>query len=165
MKIGPVTPAHHAKILGLNTEFVHWLSPLDQAGLTTLLTQVDYARQIEDGLGVLLGFSSDTTYDTTHGHKCLTWLRARFTRFFYIDRVIIDPGAHGQGLARALYADFEQAARRADSPRLVCEVNTAPIDNPRSHRFHQALGFRPLADVDYPAYNATLRYYEKSLTI
>jgi len=117
-----------------------------------------YKKQIHEADGVLIGYAHDVDYD----HKNLQWLRARFDNFYYIDRIIIHANAQGKGLGQALYADFEAEARRKGLPRLVCEVNTKP-NNPGSHAFHENLGFQALADVDYPDYNATLRYYEKSL--
>ena len=109
-------------------------------------------------MGVLIGYGHDVDYD----HKNLTWLRARFDSFFYIDRVIIDARAQGKSYGRMLYADFEAEARKRGYARLTCEVNSKP-DNPGSHKFHLALGFEPIEDVDYPKYDVTLRYYVKNL--
>lgn len=156
--IGPILKSHHAKILRMNEAFVHWLSPLDEDELTALLDLAHYKKQINAADGVLIGYAHDVDYD----HKNLKWLRARFKQFYYIDRVIISAKAHGQGYGQQLYEDFEAEARRLGLPRLVCEVNTKP-NNPSSHRFHERLGFKTLADVSYPAYDAALRYYEKPL--
>lgn len=161
--IGKITPQHYAQILRMNEEFVHWLAPMDEAELIALLGRAHYARQISDGQGagvggVLIGYAHDVDYD----HKNLRWLRPRYDRFFYIDRVIIDGAAQGRGYARVLYEDFEREARARGLPRLVCEVKTKP-DNPGSHAFHLAMGFRAVGDVDYPEYEASLRYYEKPL--
>ena len=40
--IGPILKRHHAKILRMNEEFVHWLSPLEEDELTTLLNLAQY---------------------------------------------------------------------------------------------------------------------------
>ena len=156
--IGDIEPRHHSKILAMNKEFVHWLSPLDEDGLKALLSVSSYSKQIDNASGVLIGYGHDVDYD----HKNLQWLRLRYDRFYYIDRVIIAAGAQGRGYARQLYEDFEREAKQRGYPRLVCEVNTRP-DNPGSHKFHEALGFTAVGDVDYPAFNASLRYYEKPL--
>lgn len=156
--IGPILKSHRAKILRMNAEFVHWLSPLDEDELGKLLDLADYKKQIHDADGVLIGYAHNVDYD----HKNLKWLRARFDKFYYIDRIILNAAAQGKGYGRQLYADFEAEARRKGLPRLVCEVNTKP-NNPGSHKFHERLGFNTLADVEYSDYNATLRYYEKVL--
>lgn len=156
--IGPILKSHHTKILQMNKEFVHWLSPLDEKELTQLLGLADYKKQIHEADGVLIGYGYDVDYD----HKNLTWLRARFNKFYYIDRIILNAAAQGKGYGKKLYADFEAEARARGLPRLVCEVNTKP-NNPGSHKFHERLGFRAIGDVDYPEYDAALRYYEKPL--
>lgn len=157
--IAPIEPSHHAKILRINAEFVHWLSPLDQKRLDYILARAAYQRQINDGAGILLGYAHDVDYPE---HKNLTWLGERITNFFYIDRIIISKEAQGRGLGQALYQDVEDFAQRMGYSALACEVNTKP-DNPKSHRFHLSRGFKAIGDEDYPAYNASLRYYAKSL--
>ena len=156
--IGPILKSHHAKILQMNEEFVHWLSPLDEDELIDLLGLAHYKKQIHEADGALIGYAHDVDYD----HKNLQWLRARFDSFYYIDRIILNSSAQGKGYGKQLYADFEAEARARSLPRLVCEVNTKP-NNPRSHAFHEQLGFTALGDVDYPAFDTTLRYYEKRL--
>lgn len=156
--IGPILKSHYAKILRMNEEFVHWLSPLDEGELTNLLALAHYKKQIHDADGILIGYAHDVDYD----HKNLKWLRARFDSFYYIDRIVLSSPAQGKGYGSQLYADFEAKARAKNLPRLVCEVNTKP-NNPGSHAFHERLGFRAIADVDYPSHDATLRYYEKQL--
>lgn len=158
MSIGSVKPEHHAHILKMNAEFVHWLSPLDEAKLVELLALASFKKQIGNGAGVLIGYVHDVDYD----HKNLKWLRARYDAFHYIDRVIISSESQGKGYGRKLYEDFEAVARQKALPRLVCEVNIRP-NNAVSHAFHLRMGFRPIGDVDYPDYDVSLRYYEKLL--
>ena len=106
-----------------------------------------------------MGYARDTNWPD---HKNLTWLRARLDDFFYIDRIIIDGRAQGQGLGQTLYQDIEDFARQLGHKYLACEVNTIP-DNPGSHRFHEAFGFKALGVEDYPAYGKAVRYYAKAL--
>jgi len=157
--IGPILKFHRAKILRMNEDFVHWLSPLDDDKLDYILDRAAYQRQIYDGAGVLLGYPHNVDYPD---HKNLTYLRKHLSNFFYIERVIISRQAQGQGLGQSLYKDVERFARSQGFKHLACEVNTKP-NNPGSHLFHERLGFNALADVDYPNYNAALRYYEKPL--
>ena len=156
--IGDITPDHYPAILEMNAEFVHWLAPLDQAGLDHMLEKATYARQIDDCGGVLFAYGHDADYS----HKNIEWLSTRFDQFLYIDRIIISADAQGKGLGKTLYSDLVRFARLRGYPRLVCEVNTKP-DNPGSHKFHEKFGFVAIEDVDYPSFDATLRYYEKLL--
>jgi len=71
MRIGDITEAHHGRLLRLNTDFVHWLSPLDEEGLNYILARADYAKQIDEGDGVLIGYAHDVDYP---GHGNLDWL-------------------------------------------------------------------------------------------
>ena len=157
--IGPILKSHHADLLRMNAQFVHWLSPLDQAKLDYVLTRATYQRQINDGAGVLLAYPDTVDYPD---HKNLTWLQAHVQNFFYIDRIIIDAAVQGQSLGRRLYEDVERFAALAGYDHLACEVNTRP-DNPGSHRFHQQMGFKTIGTENYPDYKAAVRYYSKAL--
>ena len=157
--IGEIGLEHYDQILRINQEFVHWLAPLDKSGLERVLSIASYKRQIANGHGVLIGYAHDADYPD---HKNLTWLRARLENFFYIDRIIIDANAQGKGYGRQLYKDVGDYARAQGFELLACEVNTRP-NNPGSHAFHTRCGFEPIGDVDYPDYDAALRYYAKPL--
>ncbi|NNC35876.1 MAG: GNAT family N-acetyltransferase [Acidimicrobiales bacterium] len=149
---------HLPTILANNERFVHWLAPLDIAGLKKLLSAANYARQIDRGEGVLIGFRADSSYQSEN----LSWLRQKFDDFAYIDRVIIGENAQGRGLGRQLYEDFEDYAREHNISRMVCEVNTIP-DNPGSHKFHLRLGFKPCGEMEMQPGTKSVRYYEKLL--
>jgi len=158
--IAEITPAHHAHILKMNTEFVHWLSPLDQTELTYVLARAAYARQVNEGAGILIGYAHDVDYPN---HWNLDWLKSRIENFFYIDRIIIDRTVQGQGLGQGLYADVERFARSRRHKWLACEVNTVP-DNPGSHNFHRRAGFKPLGEQVFSDVKA-VRYYAKALNL
>ena len=85
--------------------------------LQYVLSKASYARQIDDGQGVLIGYGHDAPYPE---HENMKWLSKKFDKFFYIDRVIIDEKAIGRGLGRMLYGDLENYARVAGYPRLTC---------------------------------------------
>ena len=157
--IGEISSAHHAQILRINQHFVHWLAPLDMDELQYVLSKASYARQIDDGQGVLIGYGHDAPYPE---HENMKWLSKKFGIFFYIDRVIIGEKAIGRGLGRLLYEDLENYARAAGYPRLTCEVNTLP-DNPGSHIFHERLGFRACGEQVYQSGVKAVRYCEKQL--
>ena len=158
-RIGELTAAHFETVLRLNEEFVHWTAPMDTKELKFVLSHADYARQIDSGAGVLIGYSHDTAYPD---HKNLIWLQQHLTNFFYIDRIIIDAASQGAGLGRQLYNDVARFARERGHSHLACEVNTVP-DNPLSHRFHLRFGFEPIGEQDFPEYSKSVRYYAAAL--
>jgi len=159
MTLTDITSRHHAKLLRLNEIFVHWLSPLDQEGLTYILDRADYAKQIDNADGVLIGYAHDVDYPD---HANLQWLRGRLDHFFYIDRIIIDSAAQGRGLGHQLYTDISEFARKRGYRWLACEVNTRP-DNPSSHAFHVKQGFIALGEQAFPDKDKAVRYYAKAL--
>ena len=155
--IGDIRPEHHAELLRLNRDFVHWLSPLDMAGLRALLSKCGYARQIAGGRAFLLGYNGNSAYR----HKNVNWLSPRLGTYSYIDRVVVDPRDRGKKWARSLYGDFQAWTRARGLMSMACEVNTQP-DNPGSHAFHERLGFKPIGDACYG--DTAVRYYAKRLT-
>lgn len=161
--ISSITPEHHAAILEMNDEFVHWLSPLDQDALDILLDRASYRRQIGNGSGILIGYAHDIDHPNQPN---LSWLRQRCENFFYIERIIISSGSHGKGYGRDLYEDIEGFARGRGYTHLTCEVNTLP-DNPASHRFHLNQGFRAIGEQSFPSIagheEKAVRYYVKAL--
>lgn len=153
--IGDITAEHYDTILRLNKEFVHWTAPMDASELAFVMSHIDYARHINGGAGILIGYAHDCAYPE---HENLNWLRQQLTNFFYIDRIIIDTAAQGRGLGQKLYADVADFARSCGHSHLACEVNTLP-DNPNSHRFHLRFGFEPIGDQYFPNYKKSVRYY------
>ncbi|KTF30896.1 GNAT family N-acetyltransferase, partial [Xanthomonas vesicatoria] len=89
------------------------------------------------------------------------WLAERFTRFVYVDRIVIAARAQRRGLAAQLYDDLIRSARAAAQPRVVCEVNLRP-PNPASLAFHRQLGFVPVGDAVL-ANGKQVQYLEKML--
>lgn len=156
--------AHKDPFLKLNEEFVHWLSPLDGAGLDYILSKASYRRAFIDPesgqlFGALLAYSHDVDYPD---HWNIAWLSERLDRFFYIDRVVISAEAQGQGVGYQLYQDLALFAHGEGFETLACEVNTIP-DNPGSHAFHLRAGFEPLGEQNIPEKGKAVRYYAKAL--
>lgn len=93
-------------------------------------------------IGLLVGMTQDTPYESLN----FGWFARRFDRFAYVDRIALADAARGKGYGPALYDEFVAWAAEHDLPRVTAEVNTVP-PNPRSHRFHEIYGFRPLEEV------------------
>lgn len=157
--IADIRPEHITKFLAINKEFVHWLAPMDAAKLSWVLSIADYARQINNAAAVMIGYAHDADYPD---HDNLIWFRQKFDNFFYIDRIIVDSHSQGQGLGAKLYADVEAFARARGHRHLCCEVNSVP-DNPGSHKFHIASGFKPCGEQIFADKNKAVRYYAKAL--
>jgi predicted GNAT superfamily acetyltransferase len=124
-----------ASLLALNNANARELSWLEPDRLAHLVSQAFLAACVGDA-ALLLAFAQDADYDSPN----FLWFRDRYERFVYVDRVVVMPAARGRGLARRLYQDLFDAARRVGHPRVVCEVNSVP-PNPVSDAFHAAMGF------------------------
>ena len=164
-KFIPLTETHCEEVLRLNSDFEHWTAPMSETDLAFIMKSADYIRiaryddKSDKLAGVLIGYAHDTDYPN---HENLKWLREQLNDFFYIDRVIIDQAAQGQGLGRAFYEDLTHFVRDGGYKYLACEVNTRP-DNPVSHKFHRRFGFKPLGEREFDAINKAVRYYALTL--
>jgi uncharacterized protein len=77
------------------------------------------------------------------------WLQSKGCDGAYIDRIIIGENLQNQGLGRRLYNQARHWAISEGLSSLLCEVNLNP-PNPKSLKFHEAMGFELIADVIHP---------------
>ena len=143
----PFSPDDLAAVHALNQHFAEELSSVAPLRLAELVSHAVYARCIrtpsgERLAGFLIAFDESSDYDGEN----FRWFKARFDRFVYIDRIAVAPHAHGQGVARKLYADLFNWADLCGHTRLTCEVNIMP-PNPGSQKLHAALGFQEIGQA------------------
>jgi hypothetical protein len=144
--------------LELNNDHAEELSYLPAERMRKLVSEAFLAASIGAGEALLIAFDQDAGYDSVN----FLWFKARFDRFVYVDRVVVDPKARGRGLARALYLELFERARAAGHSRIVCEVNSDP-PNPASEKFHQGLGFQEIGGAVIAGGKKTVRYFAKPL--
>ena len=147
------------RLLALNNAHAEELSYKTPEGFAALIAAVSHVRAEPHGLALLVAFDDACTYDNAN----FAWLKQRFARFYYIDRVVVSEQARGRGLARAFYAGLEERARLEGCQRLVCEINSVP-PNPQSDAFHQKLGFEPVGEQFLESYGRTVRYWSRELS-
>ncbi len=138
MWIDDVTEDDYSAILDANGTAIPHVNSLSRDALDDLAGQAFYFRAVrnEEGLmGILLALSQDAVY----GSPNFNWFRERYTRFVYIDRIVVAASVRRGGIGRALYTDLERRAA-ASAPLLACEVNIDP-PNPGSMAFHERFGF------------------------
>jgi predicted GNAT superfamily acetyltransferase len=145
-------------VLELNNRHVVELSWLDPVRLEALLAEAFYARGFGDAEAFLLAFDQAARYDSPN----FLWFRERYSRFVYIDRIVVAPEARGQGLARKLYVDLFGRSAAAGHDLVVCEVNVDP-PNPASDAFHTSLSFAELGRGSIQG-GKTVRYLARQLT-
>jgi len=135
------------RILQLNEESVHFLSPLTSARLEALHAEAAYHRVIDhDGkiAGFLLAFREGTSYDSSN----YVWFTEHYGQFLYIDRIVVSKDFQGQGIGNKLYDDLFDFARNSRVVRITCEFDIDP-PNDASRRFHERFGFSEVGTRSY----------------
>jgi hypothetical protein len=137
--IRSATPSDFDAILGINAEWEHFTSPLDESGLARLHGQAAWHRVVVADLRVvafLLALREGADYDSPN----YRWFAGTGGRFLYVDRVVVAHDRQGRGLGAALYDDVFEFAGAEGIGRIVCEVDVDP-PNAASCRFHDRYGF------------------------
>ena len=155
----PIRPADLPDLLSLNNDHAAELSLLDARAFSALIDTAFLARCCDEASALLIALD-----EAAKGYESpnYLWMKARFERFVYVDRVVVAAKARGQGLARRLYDDLIVAAGDAGHQRIVCEVNTDP-PNPGSDAFHASLGFAEIGRAVLPQRGKSVRYMEFKL--
>ncbi len=117
----------------------------------------EIAGQDRPTLDALLALNNSHATETSFLNPNFAWFSERLSRFVYVDRVIVDSGHRGQGLARQLYLDLFRRVREAGHATVVCEVNLDP-PNPGSDAFHSKMGFAEMGRTRLPGGDKTVRY-------
>lgn len=125
-------------VLALNEAAVPHVNSVPLAQMQKFRREAAYFRvALVDGAvaGYLIGLTPDADY----GSLNFIWFRQHYDDFAYVDRIAVVDSARRLGLGTALYDDFERRLT-GRVPRLVCEVNLEPPNEP-SLRFHARHGF------------------------
>ena len=128
------------KILALNEESVHFLSPMNMEKLEHLVSQAERIEVAEvDGVveAFVLTITEGKDYDSVN----YLWFEERYDRFLYIDRVVVSVKMHGKGLGGVLYDSIFEYAKQSEIPFVTAEIDINP-PNPGSLRFHEKFGFK-----------------------
>ena len=145
-RLRPYRPADADGARALNQANVPEVGSADAERWAWLLELADHVEVVEDDGAVvafLVAFAEGSAYDSPN----YRWYGARHERFAYVDRVAVAEAHRGTGIAHELYESFEAWGRDRDAGVLCAEVNTLP-PNPRSLRFHERLGFHPVAELE-----------------
>ncbi|HEX6249206.1 MAG TPA: GNAT family N-acetyltransferase [Nocardioidaceae bacterium] len=151
-KLRPVDPADHADVLALNDANVVKLAPMDEARLVALERIADRFDVIDvDGEfgGFVITFAPGTSYDSEN----YRWFSERYDRFYYLDRIVLEPHHRRQGLGSFVYDELEHVARSYG--RLTLEVNLVPR-NDASLAFHARRGYVEVGRLGDPAHLVSL---------
>lgn len=132
-------PADDPALLALNQAALPAVNSLDPSAFAALRERAHFvgvARAADLGpVGFLLALLPGSDYASVN----YRWFCERYSRFSYVDRIVVAPGLAGRGVGRMLYrALYESCPPGVDA--VACEVNLEP-PNPQSLAFHRRLGF------------------------
>jgi len=134
-----------AGVTTLNNAAVPAVNEMTEAEVTNLLSMCDVALIATSRDGKVLAFLLSLGGGQRYESENYTWFESRGVRHQYIDRIVVDPGAKGTGVGRALYESVFERARERGATEIGAEVNVRP-PNPGSIAFHERLGFRQLIE-------------------
>jgi predicted GNAT superfamily acetyltransferase len=154
-----MTGLDRGRLLALNNRHAVELSELSAEAFEDRVARACFARGYVEPAAFLLA------YDETAGEGLgpnYAWFKARYPRFVYIDRVVVDGAGRGLGIASRLYADLFAAARAGGHVVVGCEVNSDP-PNPASDAFHARHGFAEVGLAHLADRRKTVRYLARFL--
>jgi predicted GNAT superfamily acetyltransferase len=127
-------------ICALNLADVQHTSPMDAARLA-FLAHLACFHKVACVDGVVAAFVLAVCDGAPYENENFSWFAQKYTRFIYIDRVVVSSACRGLRLASLLYEDLFGYARQHAIPVVTCEYNLVPPNEP-SQRFHDKFGFR-----------------------
>lgn len=146
------------RVLALNNANAVALSLLSPERLSLILSQAFYAKRIGDVDAFMLALDEWAHYDSPN----YAWVRERFRRFVYMDRLCVAPLMRSTGLGRRLYADLFAAVAATGRDLVLCEVNSEP-PNLISDALHATLGFTAIGSARLHDPAKRVRYYVRPL--
>ncbi len=147
-----------AALLELNNANARQTSALTAAEWRELVGAAFSATCIPTASALLIAFDQNADYHSPN----FKWFGDRFSRFVYVDRIVVSHAERGKGLAGRLYRDLFRRAQAAEHDRIACEVNLIP-PNPASDAFHARMGFAEVGRSTLSPTGKKVRYFEKRL--
>jgi uncharacterized protein len=139
-------------VLAINHAHVELLAPMDEDRWTRLRELADRFDVVEvDGgfAGFVVTFAPGAAYDSEN----YRWFSARYERFRYLDRVVLDPSVRRRGVGSAVYDELEAVATAYG--RMLLEVNVEPPNEP-SLAFHARRGYAEVGRLGEPGHRVAL---------
>lgn len=140
-----IEPKDYNYVLKLNEENADVLIPTDREELESLaekaaLFQLIYVDETPAGFIIALREGLED-YD----FKSYRWFEERYSKFLYIDRVVVDRKYWRKGLGRKLYQYAFDYAKRKDIVIVAAAITTVPY-NQESLAFHAKQGFHEVGE-------------------
>lgn len=132
-------PSDFDAILRINKAEVARTSAMDSNALARFAAMAAVLDVVEVE-GEVVAFLLALREGAPYANDNFAWFSARYPRFLYVDRIVVDAAQAGRGIGAALYRGLFERARADAVPVVVCEYNLEP-PNPASAAFHARFGF------------------------
>jgi predicted GNAT superfamily acetyltransferase len=127
------------RIVALNETEVQQTSPMDLARLREL-AQLSSHHKVAVVHGHVAAFLLAMRENARYQNENYSWFSARFSRFVYVDRIVVGSDFAGRQIGSRLYQDVFGYARSRGIGTVACEYNIQP-PNPASRALHHKFGF------------------------
>lgn len=126
-------------IVALNDAAVEATSAMD-VGRLLHLHALTFQHRVALLDGQVVAFLMTMRDGAAYANDNFEWFSARYPRFVYVDRIVVDAAASGLGIGRRLYEDLFVRSRAEGIGIVACEYNLEP-PNPVSKAFHDRFWF------------------------
>ncbi|WP_196814224.1 GNAT family N-acetyltransferase [Butyrivibrio sp. LC3010] len=145
LMIKRIEPKVYDYILKLNEEYVDVLIPTDRGELEyfaekAVLFHVIYVDESPAGFIIALREGLED-YD----FKSYRWFKERYSKFLYIDRIVVDKEYWKKGIGRKLYQYAFDYAKGNDIEIVGAAITTVPY-NKESLAFHANMGIHEVGE-------------------
>lgn len=140
--IRDIVEADFEDIIRLNDAEVQQTSLMDRERLR-LLVRISGFRKVALIRGEIAAFLLAIREGAPYDNDNYSWFASRFSRFLYVDRIVVGAKFAGHRIGSALYDGLFQYAHDRGAEVITCEYNIDP-PNPASRAFHDKFGFKEL---------------------
>jgi uncharacterized protein len=138
--IRAANPTDFETICALNLAEAQHTSAMDVARLT-VLSAISCYHKVATVDGVVSAFLLAMCHNSPYVNDNFEWFSKRYTRFIYVDRIVVSGASRGRRLGSLLYEDIFHHARSNGISLVACEYNIVPPNEP-SRLFHEKFGFK-----------------------
>ena len=138
--IRDAAPSDFETICALNLAEVQHTSEMNVDRLVTL-DQLSCYHKVGCVDGRVAAFLLAMCNGAPYENDNFEWFARKYTRFIYVDRVVVASAFRGRSLGSLLYNDLFRYAQDNAIPHVTCEYNIVPSNEP-SRLFHDKFGFK-----------------------
>lgn len=131
-------------ILAINDAEVSHTSVMDAERLEVLNHHSCY-HKVAIAKGQVAAFLIAMRENCGYENDNYDWFASRYQQFLYVDRIVVNADYAGFSIGSHLYRDLFKYARLEAIPRVTCEYNVIPPNEP-SRMFHNKFGFQEVGE-------------------